>query len=388
MRRMVGAYVAGVVALAGVGAAPAAAEDEPPPQVRIVNAPPFIPIDASPVLIGATLDQTPAGDPPVLYEWDLDGDGFDDGTNNAIIWNPAEHDLDLYTIRVRATVNGLRSEAAAEILVLAAFKVGLGAPVTVTTGQKAFVGATVENYAYGSTRSYAWDLDGDNDFDDVANTTTEYVEPSWSTPGERTIQVKVTHDQLVEGAAPATASTTVTVIPRVTLTTPVLPTTARAGQVLTATGGTATPADAVRTWTWLREGGTSTTTSVPSYKLTTADAGRLVRVRVDAARSDYGDAYGVTSNHVRVAAACILRPTVTGTLRVGRRLTGSKGTWRAPSHAFSYRWLRDGRPITGATRATYLTTRADRGHLVTFQVTAKRTGFPSVIAKSLARRIS
>lgn len=126
---------------------------------------------------------------------------------------------------------------------------------------------------------------------------------------------------------------------------------------------------------------------MPSYTLTTADSGRWVKVRVDAVRSGYGDAYAVTSNVVRVAAACTVRPTFTGTARVGRTLTGNKGTWRQVGHTFSYRWLRDGKPITGATRTTYTTTRADRGHLITLQVTVKRSGFLPVSAKSVARRI-
>ncbi|HVK27829.1 MAG TPA: hypothetical protein VM575_05790 [Nocardioides sp.] len=386
MRRMLGAYVAGVLAVVGVVAAPASAEDEPP-QVQIVDAPGYIPIDAKPRLIGAVLAPTPGEDSVVLYEWDVDADGFDDGTSNAIIWNPAEHDLGSYTIQVRATVDGVQSTASAEIVVIAQFKVSLGTPATVTTGEQAFVGATVENFPWDSTRSYAWDLDGDGQFDDVADPTTEYVEPSWPTPGTYTIRVEVSHDQLADGAPPASASTTVTVLPRVGLTSAGITGTFRAGHLLTATGATPTPSDAVRTRTWLRDGTPIAGATGPTYKLTTSDSGRRISVRVNATHPDFGPALPVTKT-VNVAAACTVRPTFTGTLRVGRRLSGSKGTWRAPSHTFAYRWLRDGRAITGATRSTYVTTRADRGHLITFQVTARRTGFPTVIAKSVARRIS
>lgn len=386
MRRMLGAYVAGVVALAGVLVAPAASAEDDPPQVQIVDAPSQIPIDAKPRLIGAILVPSPSEEQAVLYEWDVDGDGFDDGTNNAIIWNPAEHDIGTFTIKVRATVDGVPTDVATAIIeVINQFEVSLGVPVTVTTGEKAFIGATVKNFPWDSIRSYAWDLDDDGQFDDVTGSTTEYVEPSWSTPGTYTIRVAVTHSQLA--GSPATASTTVTVIPRVSLTSPGISGTLRAGYLLTATGATPTPSDAVRTRTWLRDGTPIAAATGPTYKLTTSDSGRRISVRVDAAKDGWGDAVPVTKT-VNVAAACVVRPTFTGTTRVGRRLTGSKGTWRAPSHTFSYRWLRDGRAITGATRTTYTTTRADRGHLITFQVTARRTGFPTVTAKSVARRIS
>lgn len=385
MRRMVVAYVAGMVALAGLGVAPAAAEDEPPPQVRIVNAPPFIPIDAKPVLIGATLDQTPAGDPPVLYEWDLDGDGFDDGTNNAIIWNPAERELNnVYAVTVRATVNGLTSTASAEILVIAAFKVALGNPVAVA-GRTSSIGATVSNYPLNSVLTFSWELDGDDDFDDITDPRDDLVEAVWDTPGEYPVQVRVIHDQLAD-PVPVTASTIVKVIPPVTLTPAGISGTLKAGYLLTSTGATPTPSDAGLTRTWLRDGTPIAGATGSTYRLTTSDSGRRVSVRVAAAKDGWGDAVPVTET-VNVAAACVVRPTFTGTTRVGRRLTGSRGTWRAPSHTFSYRWLRDGRPITGATRATYLTTRADRGHLISFQVTAKRIGFPSVAARSAARKI-
>lgn len=387
MRRMLGAYVAGVLALAGVlVAAPASAEDEPP-QVQIVDAPSQIPIDAKPRLIGAIVVPSPSEEQVVLYEWDVDGDGFDDGTNNAIIWNPAEHDIGTFTIKVRATVDGVPTDVAtASIEVINQFEVSLGVPVTVTTGEKAFIGATVKNFPWDSIRSYAWDLDDDGQFDDVTGSTTEYVEPSWSTPGTYTIRVEVTHNQLA--GLPATASTTVTVIPRVTLTNAGVTGTARAGYVLTSTGAAPTPSDAVRTWVWLREGVPITGATGPAYRLTTSDAGRRIAVRIGASRDGWGPALPKTSPTVAVRALNLTRPTVTGIARVGRKLTGARGTWAQLGHTFSYRWLRDGRAITGATRTTYTTTRADRGHLITFQVTAKRTGFPTVTAKSVARRIS
>lgn len=386
MRRMLGAYVAGVLALAGVlVAAPASAD----PTSVIINAPYYIPIDATAPIVIAHLDESPSDGSPVIYDWDLDNDGaYDDAHADSLLWNPAAravNGLGTYTLRVRATLGEQTFETSWDIEVIGQFKVMLGNPVAVA-GRTSSIGATVYNFPMNSVLTYSWELDGDGDFNDIADPHDDLIEPIWQTPGDYTIQVKVIHDQLAD-PVPVSASTVVKVIPAVTLTSVGITGTLRAGYLLTSTGATPTPSDADLARVWLRDGTPIAGATGSTYKLTTYDSGRRVSVRVDAAKDDWGDALPVTKT-VNVAAACIVRPTFTGTTRVGRRLTGSKGTWRAPSHTFSYRWLRDGRPITGATRTTYTTTRADRGHLITFQVTAKRTGFPTVTAKSVARRIS
>jgi hypothetical protein len=63
--------------------------------------------------------------------------------------------------------------------------------------------------------------------------------------------------------------------------------------------------------------------------------------------------------------------TVTGKARVGRTLRATTGS-RYPSDAtLSYAWLRDGRTIRGATSATYVLRKADKGHRVAVRVVAK-----------------
>lgn len=56
-------------------------------------------------------------------------------------------------------------------------------------------------------------------------------------------------------------------------------------------------------------------------------------------------------------------PAITGDAEVGETLTCSAGTWTGdptPSAA-AFQWLRDGRPINGATAATYELAAADLG---------------------------
>src|SRR4029453_1326522 len=97
-----------------------------------------------------------------------------------------------------------------------------------------------------------------------------------------------------------------------------------------------------------------------------------------------------TSPGVTVAAGPRLKnvtsPSITGTARVGYRQTARPGTWTPAATTYSYTWKRDVGAITGATRVTYCPTRADRGHLLTVPITAKRPGYAWGYATSVSRR--
>lgn len=78
-------------------------------------------------------------------------------------------------------------------------------------------------------------------------------------------------------------------------------------------------------------------------------------------------------------------PAVSGTAKVGRRLTASP----APKGwATAYRWKRDGRNIARATGRTYRPTTADAGRAITVTVTVRRAGHRSASATSKAVRIA
>ncbi len=57
---------------------------------------------------------------------------------------------------------------------------------------------------------------------------------------------------------------------------------------------------------------------------------------------------------------------------VGGTLLCAKGVWTGtPRPTFTYRWLRDGAPIAGATESSYVVQAADAGHTLACEVTAK-----------------
>ena len=63
-------------------------------------------------------------------------------------------------------------------------------------------------------------------------------------------------------------------------------------------------------------------------------------------------------------------PQITGTPTVGQPLTCSQGAWTGDQLSFSYRWQRDGLPISGTTATTYIVASTDSDHQLACQVTA------------------
>ena len=77
-------------------------------------------------------------------------------------------------------------------------------------------------------------------------------------------------------------------------------------------------------------------------------------------------------------------PTISGTPRVGSTLTAAPGTWAPAPVTLAYQWLRDGKPIAGATGTTYQLVAADVDHKITVQVTGSKTAYTPASATSAA----
>jgi hypothetical protein len=117
------------------------------------------------------------------------------------------------------------------------------------------------------------------------------------------------------------------------------------------------------------------------YRLTSADVGSRMRIRVTATNAD--GSRTVASNPTGIVAGPPVNtssPQVRGTMLVGSVVNADPGTWsgRQPI-SFSYRWLRcntqggDCVSIAGATSQNYRLTAADVNHKIRFNVTARNS---------------
>jgi hypothetical protein len=76
-------------------------------------------------------------------------------------------------------------------------------------------------------------------------------------------------------------------------------------------------------------------------------------------------------------AFVMVKPTIAGTLKVGKTVSAVTGTWSPTPSSFTYQWRRDNVPIAGATKSTYKIVAADAGHALSVFVTGHKPGYYS-----------
>ncbi|KPI02180.1 hypothetical protein OK074_5364 [Actinobacteria bacterium OK074] len=179
-------------------------------------------------------------------------------------------------------------------------------------------------------------------------------------------------------------SQTLLAAPKVTART-TLTGTARTGAKLTCaaswTGDNATVA-----WSWLRDGTTIAGATGRTRTLTSADYTHKVSCRATVANA--AGSVRSTSTAAAVAVGTALKvtkaPAVTGTAKVGSRLTAAHGTWSPAATSYTYAWKRNGTAIGGATKSTYTLVKADKGRKITVKVTAHRYAWTNGTATTAA----
>lgn len=188
---------------------------------------------------------------------------------------------------------------------------------------------------------------------------------------------------------PSAASTAQTVAPKNTGE-PVISGRAEQGRTLSSSRGAWTGTSPISyLYRWVRcgaDGGRpdgSDCTSISgamnsTYRLTGADVGFRMRVRVTATNSDGSETVASNPTGTVVGAPTLVRqPLIVGSLIDGSVVRADPGVWtgRQPI-SFTFRWLRcnsAGGDCTapGGTARTYRLTSADVGHRIRFEVTAR-----------------
>lgn len=164
--------------------------------------------------------------------------------------------------------------------------------------------------------------------------------------------------------------------------------TATVGRILTAPSNvTADPNASVR-YQWMRGASSIKGATGVRYKVRAADVNKLVRVRVTVARPGWWNRY-VTTSTATVAKRALKKGTVkiAGTSKVGRKLTAKTAKWGPKPVRVRYQWLRNGRAIKGATKATYRVRKADRRKVLRVRVVVKKPKYLTVVTTSKGRKI-
>jgi hypothetical protein len=126
-----------------------------------------------------------------------------------------------------------------------------------------------------------------------------------------------------------------------------------------------------------------------NYEIDATDLGDSVHVVVTVSEQGYAD-FVASSNSIAIPAGAkitAVKPTITGTAKVGKTLAAVHGVWKPSGVKFSYQWLLNGKPIPKATKAKLKLTKAYAGKKVRVVVTGGKVGVGGAFKASKAVKV-
>jgi hypothetical protein len=170
---------------------------------------------------------------------------------------------------------------------------------------------------------------------------------------------------------------------------PALTSAPKVGVRVGATAGTFTPAPTGLTYQWLRGGAPIAGATTSSYTPSATDVGKALSVRVTASKSNLPSVSATSAARTVAAGTLVAKkaPSITGTAKVGKKLTAVKGTWSPAPASYSYQWQRGGKNISKATKSVYKLTKKDKGKKVRVKVTVKKAGYATAVKYSATKKI-
>lgn len=344
-------------------------------------------IEGDPVF-GETLAALPGtwgpGEVELSYQWQRDGDPIGGATDSSYELRAADVGAAI-SVEVTGTKDGYDGE------IRTSADTAVVAPATLTVGAPSISGTAVYGETLRATPGtwgpgevglrYQWLRDGD----EIAGATdVSYL----LTVADLGAVVSVAVTGARDGYATATAMSGGTAaVASATLTpgAPEVTGTAVQGRTLTAATGAWAPSRVDFVYQWRRNGAAITGAVAPTYVLTAADARAVISVQVTGTRAGYATTSATSPSTTEVVGLLTPgRPTLSGTATVGKKLKAKAGTWGPGAVGLAYTWLRNGKPIAGASARTYTLRKADQGKRISVRVTGSRTGYLSEVATSKA----
>jgi len=160
------------------------------------------------------------------------------------------------------------------------------------------------------------------------------------------------------------------------------------GKTVTAKSGTWKPGKVTLKYQWLRNRTPIRGATGSSYKLTAADAGQYVQVRVTGSRSGYASTTKISPAKKVAGVLTATAPVIVGTVAAGKTVTVKAGTWKPGPVALRYQWMLDGKPITGATGSKYTIKAAAAGHRLSVVVVGSKSGYTGLKKTSTAKIVA
>jgi hypothetical protein len=339
--------------------------------------------------VGATLTAVPGawGPAPVTlkYQWKAGGVAISGATGSTYVPTAAVLGKTI-TVTVTGSKTGYTTVSKTSAATVAMAKGTLTAPTPTITGT-AKVGATLTAVpgAWGPTPvtlTYQWKANGAA----VSGATASTFSVPASLLG-KTITVTVTGSKTAYTTTSKTSAATLAVAKgTLTAPTPKITGTAKVGVKLTAVPGTWGPAPVTLKYQWKADGVAITGATASTYIVAPGLVGKKITVTVTGSKTAY-----TTTSKTSAATAAVVpgtltapTPTVTGTAKVGSKLTALPGTWGPAPVTLKYQWKANGTAISGATASTLIVPASARGMKITVSVTGSKTGYTTVSKTSAA----
>jgi len=123
-----------------------------------------------------------------------------------------------------------------------------------------------------------------------------------------------------------------------------------------------------------------------AYTLPATQKGKRITVTVTGSKTGYTSAAktSVATGPVAPGTLVPATPKITGTVKVGSKLTATAGSWGPSPVTLKYQWKANNVNISGATATTYTLPATRKGKRITVTVTGSKTGFISLARTSAA----
>jgi hypothetical protein len=161
---------------------------------------------------------------------------------------------------------------------------------------------------------------------------------------------------------------------------------ATVGKTLTAKVGTWRPGWVRFSYQWYAGGKRIAGATKRKLVVGAAQGGNKLTVRVTGTQVGYRKLIKTSAPTAKVRRGKLsaVTPKLAGVAKKGQTLIVDVGTWRPASVKVSLQWLRDGKPIPGATGPQYQLAQAEVGHRICVKVTGRQAGY-RVVSKVSAR---
>jgi hypothetical protein len=340
------------------------------PSVDRVIAPGTPTITGTPV-VGSTLTAAPGlwtAGTVFTYQWYANGVAVGGATAATLKLTSAQAD-ERIAVKVTGVFPGHSTDVKTSAWTAKVLTAGTPRIVGIpATGETLLVDRRV--WTPGTTFTQQWYADGEP----IAGATSITVPLKLAQAGKQ-ITVKVTGSNPGYPTVTKTSSVSLKVMQA---TKPTISGEVRVGGVLTANRGTWS-AGATIDYQWYAAG-----VPIPgatTYRLTLSAAERDKRIMVEVTGTKSGFATYHAFSDLTLRVATTSKPTISGNYAVGSTLTAKPNTWTTGTR-FSYQWLVDGVPISGATGSTLRLAVDQRDRRISVAVTGRRSGWPTITRMS------